>query len=113
MAVEFTPISLAKAKQDVKETLEKIGIKVNEVAKCVANITYRKSTLTYLYKHEFVNIEPALKKFAEESKGESTNEFYLWSEFEGENRYLNVGYFLKPTNGLIKLVTLSILVPRI
>ncbi|MFP3190998.1 MAG: hypothetical protein RXR31_06690 [Thermoproteota archaeon] len=111
--VEFTPVSLSKAKKDIKESLEKIGIKVNEVARCVANVIYRKSTLSYLYNHEFSNIEVALRKFVEESKEDKIGEFYMWSEYEGGNRYLNIGYFLKSTNGLIKLVTISVQVPQI
>jgi hypothetical protein len=112
--MEFAMISLSKAKNDVKMILEKIGVKVTEVALCTANVVYRKNTLAYIYKHEYQSVESALTKFVEEeSKNETIEEFYLWSEYEGGNRYLNIGYFLKPKNGITKLVTFSVLVPTV
>lgn len=107
-------VSVEKVKKDVIELLKKLGIEAEEVASCTANIKKRKGYASYIYSHEYQGLEAKIKSFIEDPEfKEIKPKVFVWTEYEGQYRYVQVGYFLpKSEDGLTKLSLLSITVAQ-
>lgn len=103
-------VPLDKVKKDIVNILKSLGIEAEEVAACVANIKKRKGYTTYIYPHEYASLEARLRAFIEDVEYKQIkSKIYVWSEYEGQYRYVQVGYFLPKTDdGLTQLSIFTI-----
>ncbi|MDT7891240.1 MAG: hypothetical protein RQ952_00675 [Thermoproteota archaeon] len=108
MALSTVPLD--KVKKDIVSILKSLGIDAEEVASCIANIKKRKGYTTYIYSHEYASLESRLRAFIEDVEYKQLkSKVYVWSEYEGQYRYVQVGYFLPKTDeGLTQLVVLTV-----
>ncbi len=106
-------VSLDKVKKDIISILKGLGIEAEEVASCNANIKLRKGYASYIYANDYVTLEAKLKSFVEdEDFKKSKSKVYVWSEYEGQYRYVQVGYFLPNEGGLTRLNILTVSVAQ-
>lgn len=107
-------ITKDKAKSDVVNYLTSLGLKVEEVHRCTANIEYMDGYATYFYSHEISTVQALIKNFVD-THGlllkSPRPKVYIWFKVEGTYRYLNVGIFVESEGGLTRLRKLVFGVP--
>jgi len=106
----LTTVSLDKVKKDIISILNSMGVEAQEVARCNANIMIRKGYASYVYPHDHTSLEMKIKDFIkDEEYTKYKSKIFIWSEYEGQYRYVHIGYFLpKNEDGLTRMVILSV-----
>ncbi len=106
----LTTVSLEKVKRDIIAILNSNGVEAEEVAYCAANIVYRRGYASYVYSHDLASLEAKIKDFiTSEEYSKSKSKIYVWSSYEGQYRYVYLGYFLpKSKDGLVQMVILAV-----
>ncbi len=106
-------VPIDKVKKDIISILKELGIEAEEVASCSSNIEVRKGYARYIYVEDYADLEAKLKSFVEDQDfKKSKSKVYVWSEYEGQYRYVQVGYFLPSEGGLTRLNILTVSVAQ-